>query len=385
MIGIVAVDAALILAIPLALLVLSVFLLTRARIWGLASEARIEIGSSLLTGSLVAFAVFALQLYLDDKRDEEIREEQFRLTLGVTRDLEGLDPPLPLAGMHLSGKILDNAELAGEDLSGANLQEASLRGANLEGANLQGTSLFDADLTGATLSRANLRNADLRFARMGETRIYALGESTPSLKLHGAQVNAATCWPEDFMVSDLTEELRAQLEPLPTEVHGQLKADPAIGHACVLTLNNIVDNLGQYPERGRNVEQLADPYGVDPDRVFALFERERAPRARATRPVTIDTDPCVGSRRVKLHQTQWLDGPTLLIVREPEVNVSEARVFALSGRRPNVGLGQPLRRGMKVTAFTQKSVKVNARTYAVSARVRTCRGAPGRGSGREET
>src|SRR5688572_1811366 len=120
--GVIALDTVIILAAPVALLIVSVFLLTHEHVWHLSSEARIEIGSSLLTGALVAFAVFALQLYLDDKRDEDIREDQFRLTLGVTRDLEGLDPPLPLADMHLSGKILDNAELAGEDLSGANLQ-----------------------------------------------------------------------------------------------------------------------------------------------------------------------------------------------------------------------------------------------------------------------
>jgi Pentapeptide repeats (8 copies) len=369
--GIDASVAALIL-VPAVLLFVSGYLLVRQRFLGLSSEACVGIGSSLLTGSLVAFAVFILQLYLDDKRNEEVREEQFRLSVGVTRDLSGLDPPMPLAGMHLSGKVLDTAELAGEDLSRANLQEASLRGADLEGADLSGANLFKADLTGAILSRADLRNADLRFAEI-DARIYAVGESVPSLKLHGADVNAATCWPEDFMVSDLTAKLRDQPEQHPVVRHGQTKdPDPAVGHACDLTISNIVDNLGQFPGRGRTVQQLADPYGLDPDRVFRLFKRERAPRARSARPVAIESEPCAGLRRVRIRQRQWLDGPTVVIIRDPRVNVSEARVVAVSGPRPKVDLRDPLRPDLEVMAFTQKSVAANARTYAVTEAVTPC-------------
>jgi hypothetical protein len=103
-----------------------------------------------------------------------------------------------------------------------------------------------------------------------------------------------------------------------------------------------------------------------------LFERERAPRVHLRPPVSIASRVCARVRDVRMRQRRWLDGRTVLIVRNPDVNVSKARIFAVSGRRPKVRLAAPLDRGMEVIAFTQKSGATNARTSADSAHVGRC-------------
>jgi len=68
---------------------------------------------------------------------------------------------VPLAEVHLTGKML-----AGADLSGADLQRANLSHADLSGANLARAYLAGADLTGANLSSAWLEAADLLNANL---------------------------------------------------------------------------------------------------------------------------------------------------------------------------------------------------------------------------
>src|SRR5215210_5734206 len=114
-------------AVAVTLFGLSLFLLSREGGFWIFEPAQLrEIGSSVLTGSFVALALLALQLYLNEQKEKETKEEQFRLTLATAKDLTGLDPPLPLAGLNLPDKVLDEAELAHEDLTGTNLAGASL-------------------------------------------------------------------------------------------------------------------------------------------------------------------------------------------------------------------------------------------------------------------
>ena len=75
-----------------------------------------------------------------------------------------------LAGANLLGANLSRADLRGANLRGANLIRADLRGANLRGANMCGADLRcadlrDADLSGADIHGADLRGADLRDAK----------------------------------------------------------------------------------------------------------------------------------------------------------------------------------------------------------------------------
>jgi Pentapeptide repeats (8 copies) len=223
--------SAVIILVPVALFGASVFFLARQRpLWRFGPADLKAIGSSLLTGSLVSLAIFALGFYLDREAAKESKEEQFRLTLAVTKDLEGLDPPLPLAGLNLPDKVLDHAELAGEDLTDTNLAGASLRSANLTGAQLEGANLYRADLTGAQMKRADLDDAVLTSAKLRDATIY--GRTRVNLELEGTDVDARTCWPADFLTSAQNHALRAHLDQKQIFKTGHFIRDEDPGRAC---------------------------------------------------------------------------------------------------------------------------------------------------------
>jgi len=108
-----------------------------------------------------------------------------------------------LSGAYLTMNQLGGANFEGADLRGAILRKTSLRGTNLKMAQLQGADLQDADLTGADLRgtappKNNASNAQQLYtklcgAKLDESAIKKLVESTDESKK--VKANAQTIWP----------------------------------------------------------------------------------------------------------------------------------------------------------------------------------------------
>ena len=361
--------------IILALVAFTIFsgwlLVSKPELGPLDGETVGEIGSSLLTGSLVAFAIFLLQIYLEDERNDEAREEQFRLTLGVTKDLEGLDPILPLSGLHLSGKNLDNADLAGEELRGTNLQETTLRGADLAGADLTDANLSGADLTGADLGGADLDGADLRFATI-DARIYAPGEEVPTISVEDAQANARTCWPEDFMTSKGLREARKSVRWEETVVNGSTKADAALGHACHMTFDNVVDFLRQFSAHGLRLELLARPWGQPPAAMLDLLQNRPTRRDLDPPPVELASAACTGSTRLRVRRVSWPRGWLIVAVTYPSRELDQGRVFLLPPKHPVAKLPYRLEPRSKLKLLVTKYRREAAPSYFRERKLARC-------------
>lgn len=353
---------AVIILVPIALFGASVFFLARQRpLWRFEPADLKAIGSSLLTGSLVSLAIFALQFYLDREDARQAKEEQFRLTLAVTKDLEGLDPPLPLAGLNLPDKVLDHAELAGEDLTDANLAGASLRSANLEGARLEGANLYRADLEGAQMTGVDLDDAVLTSANLRDATIY--GPSGVELELDGTDVDARTCWPADFLTSAINqiEALRAQLEPQPIVKTGREIRSEDMGRACELNFSDVIEHLEQ-PDPPLTLQELAAPYDDRPKRFLDAVGNTTGGRETEAPPLTLKTPLCTGAQRVLARHEGWQDTSAVLIVRAPTRQLGVARASLVAHEpevdvapeallNPRAGLGQPVEAGSTVQLF----------------------------------
>jgi uncharacterized protein YjbI with pentapeptide repeats len=375
---------AVIILVPIALFGASMFFLARQRtLWRFEPTDLKAIGSSLLTGSLVSLAIFALQFYLDREDARKSKEEQFRLTLAVTKDLEGLDPPLSLAGLNLPDKVLDHAELAGEDLTDANLAGASLRSANLEGAQLEGANLYRADLTGAQMVGADLDNAVLASATLQDVSIYR--GSDVELGLEGTKVDARTCWPADFLTSavDQIHALRAHLDPQAIIRTGSEIRSADKGRACELNFDDVIEYLEQ-PDPPPTLQELAAPYHDRPKRFLDAVGRTGGPEAEAP-PLTLKTPLCAGAQRVLARHEGWQDAAAILILRAPTQELGEARALLVAHEpavevapeallKPAAPLGQPVKTGWTVQLFgavTEEDAGVDPE-YVSKRRVSDC-------------
>jgi uncharacterized protein YjbI with pentapeptide repeats len=175
------------------------------------SVARAALGDALMTGAVVAFAIFLFQVVMEDqfsdiegRRANEQAVQDLKLQVAVQDRLEGFDfrgarskdlndlsrfyfRGKKLSGADFRGVTLNDADFRGTDLSRAQFDEAKLNGAelisaNLEGAFLNGTELLNADLTTACLRGATLAGADLTEADI------------TGADLSDAEYNAETIW-----------------------------------------------------------------------------------------------------------------------------------------------------------------------------------------------
>jgi hypothetical protein len=349
--------SAVIILIPAALFGASVFFLARQRpLWRFEPTDLKAIGSSLLTGSLVSLAIFALGFYLDREDARKSKEEQFRLTLAVTKDLEGLDPPLSLAGLNLPDKVLDHAELAGEDLTDTNLAGASLRSANLTGAQLEGANLYRADLTGAQMKRADLDDAVLTSAKLRDATIY--GRTGVNLELEGTDVDARTCWPADFLTSAENHALRAHLDQKEIFKTGHLVRNEDPGRACELNFNDVIEHLEQ-PSPPLALQDLAYPYDDRPKRFLDAVRDTTDEQETEAPPLTLKAPLCNGARRLLVRHEGWQETSAVLIVRAPTQQVRIARALLVADNpevevapeallRPRAPLARPVEAGSTV-------------------------------------
>jgi len=143
-------------------------------------DARSGFGVSLVTGAVVALAIFALQMlfemrldHVDQQRQQQADRQNLELTIGLQTKLPGIQlAQEELKDFYFFGKQLSAANFAGADLSGATFTNSDLSCANLRGAalkdvtadrvRLQGTHLEDADLTNAILSYAHRRGSSCK-------------------------------------------------------------------------------------------------------------------------------------------------------------------------------------------------------------------------------
>ncbi|HET8863824.1 MAG TPA: pentapeptide repeat-containing protein [Solirubrobacterales bacterium] len=374
------------LAIPLALLILSFWLIRSPE------GMRRDIGKSLLTGAIVAFAVFALQLHLDDKRRSQEKREQFRLSVAFAENLKGLKPEFSLAGMYLSGKVLDNAELSGEDLSGVNLQGSSLRNADLTDADLTLANLYGADLTEADLIGADLSGADLR----GTQFIRATVDLPPDPdKLDGSVVNSETCWAEDFLANvhlPASKELRDALERDESLFKGRTVIESssprAWGRACVVDDVNIWDALGLYAPRPdlaivrpdqlrQSVQRLAMTFGRGVESILGRFDDGRRFSSFTSLAPTIPRRLCSGSTLIPGHVGSLTpQGFALLLVRRPGQDPGEAMVIRQPEGSPGepykVLFRQPLEAGTVVSLVVEEPDGVDLERFVMRRRVQPC-------------
>ena len=223
---------------------------------GATPEQVRELGGQLTGGAVVALAVLLVEHLgarrfarveqareaereeLERRREEEEKERDFRLMVGLQKDLTGVDlEKRDLKGYFLRGKQLTEANLEGVDLTGADLSgcglvrarlssatphgtafiRAEMRGAILieakaGGARMQRAQLHDADLSGANLEAAELQDADLRrawlqnceslkYAQLQRTKLYetrVVGSSFEGADLDGAILEGAYLIGADF-------------------------------------------------------------------------------------------------------------------------------------------------------------------------------------------
>ena len=110
---------------------------------GPESNRNSDLGTALISGTVVAIAV----LYLQARLSSAAEKQNLQLQLGLQDKFPGID---------LSNRDLSGFHIPGKDLRQANLTGANLRGANLSGANLQHAILNKADLRGAKLDETPL-------------------------------------------------------------------------------------------------------------------------------------------------------------------------------------------------------------------------------------
>jgi uncharacterized protein YjbI with pentapeptide repeats len=183
---------------------------------------RSDLGVALMTGTLVAFAVLAVQILFElrldrlekerqvaqDARNEILRRQaehqSLGLAVGLQHNLTGID----LRGRDLSGLFLGRKRLKDAQLAESNLEGAFLAGSNLVGANLQSARLPHAILDDTLLEAAILTGADLRGARLRGARMEDADLSQADLRgavltdavlagaaIGGARYDSLTKWP----------------------------------------------------------------------------------------------------------------------------------------------------------------------------------------------
>jgi uncharacterized protein YjbI with pentapeptide repeats len=188
--------------IALPLLVALIFVIGMVLWWaGRRDEgSRSNLGAALLSGTLIAVAVFGFQWSAEQQRQRLAARQSIQLTIAFQKDLTGIDlSGADLSRLYLRGKILKEANLEGSRLrnarmDGANLESANLKGANLGGAVLAAAHLKSASLQGANLADSNFQGADLSYASFGPRVAGStlIGQKPQGSDLSGVNFNGAS-------------------------------------------------------------------------------------------------------------------------------------------------------------------------------------------------
>lgn len=181
--------------------------------WPMRHEptARASLGDALLTGAVVAFAIFLFQVVIEDqfsdiegRRAKEQAVQDLKLQVAVQPNLEGFDfrgvrpGDLPdLSRFYFRRKELADADFRGVTLTDANFTGAKLPSAKLDGAKLNGAEMISANLENAFLIGTDLAGADLTSACLRGARLEGAvltGADLTGADLSDAQYNRETVW-----------------------------------------------------------------------------------------------------------------------------------------------------------------------------------------------
>jgi uncharacterized protein YjbI with pentapeptide repeats len=156
-----------------------------------------NLGAALVSGAIVAFAIFGLQLAAERQQDRLDERQRLHATINNAESLESNDlSNRDLRGFAFANKELRRASFArsklkGVDFTGARIDGAIFRGTDLEGANLHKVEARDTSFHGANLKNAILEDSSLSGADFREAKL----EGT---KLTGAAADTNTRWPSNF-------------------------------------------------------------------------------------------------------------------------------------------------------------------------------------------
>lgn len=164
-----------------------------------------DLGSAVISGSIVGLAVLLVETNADNRREEAAQLRNLQLMLSLEDDLQGI---------NLEGRDVSRQYLAGKNLTDANLNDlvanrtsfnqSTLDFADLIGANLRNSSFVDSRLAGADLSGANLSCTVLRgtiFSSELQLEGASLGTVEASLRetrLDNILYDDSTAWPANF-------------------------------------------------------------------------------------------------------------------------------------------------------------------------------------------
>jgi len=191
----------LILTLCVTLVVLGASLLTTAWRWAdrpdAATKARREmvssLGSSLLTGAVLAAAT----LYLQEGLSEANEETAWRSTIINSERLVGFSAEghdmQSRPRVSFAGKQLIAPDFVNSDLTGVTFRDAVISGADFTGANLT-----EADFVGATITSSKFNEATLDRANLMVTQ-FVRGDLLNIKSMNNARINANTCWPSGFL------------------------------------------------------------------------------------------------------------------------------------------------------------------------------------------
>lgn len=177
-----------------------------------ADQARVSLGSGLITGAVIGVVIFVGESIRDARFMEHGNRQAFILSVALAKDLSSAD--------------LSNRDLRGLDMRGRNLRNANLRSARLEGVNLSGADLRGADLRGANLSSTNLSSADLRLANVSGANLDGCwmvwtdvrGANFQAASLRACIVQAVIAGPP-LSITELVELTRIEVVHA-TAIHG---------------------------------------------------------------------------------------------------------------------------------------------------------------------
>lgn len=171
--------------------------------------SRTAVGAALLTGAVVAFAIFLLQVVMDARFDEleerranERALQDLRVQVHTSETLEGFDFHVgrvrDLSGFYFVNKTLSDTDFRGLPLYGAKFTGADLRRAKLDDAKLNDADFIAANMEGAFLIRAELIRADMTLACLRLANLMGAdlsGADLTDADLSDATYNRATVWP----------------------------------------------------------------------------------------------------------------------------------------------------------------------------------------------
>ena len=110
------------------------------------------------------------------------------------------------------------------------------------------------------------------------------GEEALGIDLGGSQVNADTCWPDDFLSTpDFATVRDEDLVRKAKIVQGQYLGKPSLGYACGLMPDSVLQ-VEAPTSQGLSLDKAATAFGVGTKRVVNALMGEEEVKPRPDRP-----------------------------------------------------------------------------------------------------